>query len=293
MEQQSSKVQTLSGNETNESKYPSTKAVADALGKMGVVSQTQTWTGSANDGWTYAMSDIVRGIIPQTEIDKYTLAGATFNATTGYFEMNGLTDLSLAEIREAYQFTYEVNAQWTDIGGNVRTTFAFVPGQIVNGGVSNRKRGMGVNIYYFTPQNLEVWRVTRNNERQLTFSANSGYLLYHSSPKLREIIGCLNMYNYPGLSNNGYFLGACVMLETMRLVDVRESWNATALKRLSLESIVYLVSHSANTTAITITLHATAFARCQADTTTYTYEGQTYTGIIAYAAAKNITIQSA
>lgn len=38
---------------------------------------------------------------------------------------------------------------------------------------------------------------------------------------------------------------------------------------------------------------ADAYARCVADTTEYTYNGQTYTGIIAYAAARNITIASA
>ena len=53
-----------------------------------------------------------------------------------------------------------------------------------------------------------------------------------------------------------------------------------------------MVENASNTSAITITLHATAYARCQADTTEYTYSGQTYTGIIALANAKNITIAS-
>lgn len=63
---------------------------------------------------------------------------------------------------------------------------------------------------------------------------------------------------------------------------------------LDLASVVYIVTNATNNgAAITFTLHATAYARCQADTTEYTYNGQTYTGIIAYAQAKNITIQSA
>ena len=54
-----------------------------------------------------------------------------------------------------------------------------------------------------------------------------------------------------------------------------------------------MVENAVNTSAITITLHATAYARCQADTTEYTYQGNTYTGILALATAHNISIASA
>jgi hypothetical protein len=54
-----------------------------------------------------------------------------------------------------------------------------------------------------------------------------------------------------------------------------------------------MVENAANTSAITITLHADALARCTADTTEYTYNGNTYTGIVALATAKNITLASA
>ena len=44
---------------------------------------------------------------------------------------------------------------------------------------------------------------------------------------------------------------------------------------------------------VTIVLHADSFARCEADTTEYAYNGQTYIGIINYADAKDISIISA
>lgn len=62
---------------------------------------------------------------------------------------------------------------------------------------------------------------------------------------------------------------------------------------LMFECVQYLIQNAANTSAITVTLHATTYATCQADTTEYTYESQTYTGIIAYAAARSISIVSA
>lgn len=300
LEDTANKVQTISGNESETTKYPSTKAVADALGKMGVVSQTQTWTGSDAAGWTYAMSDIVRGLIPQAAIDFYTRAGATFNAATGYFEMNGLQDLSYEEIKLAYAFTNNFRGQWTnfyeDEYSEIRTTFPMVAGASISQ-LQNWVDNMGVVAFYWTKMpNLEVIRLTRSDVTQLVMNAYSGYLLYVSRCPLREVKGILNAYqiSYSGTTNGNYFLSACHQLETLKLHRLRGSVNGKNWKKLSLESVVFAVDHAANgNTAITITLHADAFARCQADTTEYTYNGQTYTGIIAYAAAKNITIQSA
>ena len=98
----SNKVSTLSGNESDTTKYPNTKAMADALGKMGVLRQTQTWTRAADGGYDYTMSNPVRGLIPQANIDLFESAGAVFNEQTGYFELNGLTDVSYEEVTNAY-----------------------------------------------------------------------------------------------------------------------------------------------------------------------------------------------
>ncbi len=63
---------------------------------------------------------------------------------------------------------------------------------------------------------------------------------------------------------------------------------------LTLQSIVNIVTEvAAVTTAKTLTLHADAYARAQADTANYEYEGNTYTGIISLANAKGWTIASA
>jgi hypothetical protein len=87
--------------------------------------------------------------------------------------------------------------------------------------------------------------------------------------------------------------GGCYSLETMYMNDIKFSTEIKYSPRLTLASIVCMVDNAANTSAITITLHATAYARCQADTTEYTYNSTIYTGILNYASAKNITIASA
>ena len=67
-------------------------------GKIGVISQTQTWSGSGSNPRTYVMSNLVTGLIPQANIDLFESAGAVFNESTGYFELNGLTDISYNEM---------------------------------------------------------------------------------------------------------------------------------------------------------------------------------------------------
>jgi hypothetical protein len=298
-EASANKVSTITGNETNTTKYPNTKAVADALGKWGVISQTQTWTQASDGGYDYTMSDLVWGLIPQSSIDLYESAGAVFNATTGYFEMNGITNLSYDDIRLAYKFSYCNGCNWANLdladGYNIRTTFPLDTGtRVDNTSLAAYRRAINHTLFYWsTMPNLEVLRLTNNESKQLSLSAYSGYLFYNSINPLKKVIGVLNIYNLAA-GTPQYFFSSCPNLETLFLNENRRSLDFHRSKSLSLESIVFLVEHSANgTTAITITLHATAYARCQADTTEYTYNSTTYTGILNYASAKNITIASA
>ena len=95
--------------------YPSAKAVYDFVGKQGVIRQTQTWTQAADMGYDYVMSNLVRGAIPQANIDLFTSAGAIFNEESGYFELNGLTDISYEEMCSIYS-AYNSNP-WTNQQG--------------------------------------------------------------------------------------------------------------------------------------------------------------------------------
>lgn len=294
----SNKSQDISTDRASTTKYPSVKAVFDSLGKWGVISQTQTWTQAADNSYSYEMSNLVYGLIPQANIDMYEDAGAVFNETTGYFEMNGLTDLSYKEIQLAYRFAYGCNGKWTTIYGNIelqnaRTTFPLSIGTLSNSAVN---RSFYYDLFYFTTMlNMEVLRLTQIPERQLVLSPNSGYFFYSGRNPLRKVIGALNVFNCGSSSwLQTYFFTAAYDLEEIYLQELKGNIRLKAQSKLTLASVVFAVQHSANgSTAITITLHANAYARCQADTTEYTYNGNTYTGILALATAKNISIVSA
>lgn len=277
-------------------RLPETFVPRTEWAKWGIISQNQTWSGNDANGYTYTLSNKVYGWIPNPNIDLFVAAGASFNEQTGYFEMNGLTDLSYNEIKKAYNLLIASNGRYTNLTNEeqkVRTTFPLFQGVGVTTGVANIRQAIPFDVYYgfWAAPNMQVLRVARDDNFMIQLSENSGYISYSQS-KIREVIGVIGVYNVKfGLEGNMFSNGP---IEKVSLWGLRKNWKAHLAPRLSLESVVFAVQNAQNgATAITITLHATAYARCVADTTEYTYNSQTYTGIIALAAAKNITIQQA
>lgn len=271
------RVDTIVGNETSTSKYTSAKAVADALGKWGVVSQTITWSGSGANPRTYAISNIVHGLIPQSNIDLYEASGAVFNETSGYFELNEITDIAYDEMKSIYAhsigavpFTKYRDSQFALY--QERTTLLLS----IAAGYSFSANHM------FQSGNIVV--------ANLTGATNMGGAtnMFAYCNRLRKVIGIMTSTTW---TNTPWH--SCYSLESVIIKGLKADMSFNNSSLLTLDSVVYIVTNAANTSAITITLHADAYARCVADTTEYTLSGQTYTGIIAYAAAKNITIASA
>lgn len=263
-------------------KYPSVKAVADVLGKWGVISQTQTWTGNTTTGYDYTMSNQVYGLIPQANIDLYEAAGAVFNENTGYFEIEELHDISYMEMKDIYAATI-------GLFPNVRRDMGLVGNKTIRAtlplrGTSSFAQSMQ---YFAYQQPIEQVSFT-----PMVYASSTSHTTgaFQGCTKLKRITGVFRLYS---TTNDSAIFRGCYSLEDVQINYLRGSITLENSSRLTLASVVYMVQTAVNTTAITITLHATAYARCQADTTEYEYNGQTYTGVIAYAAAKNITIASA
>lgn len=280
------KSQSIETDRESTTKYPSVKAVFDSLFKWGIISQTQTWTGTGTNPRTYTMSGQVWGLIPQANIDLYEANGAVFNANTGYFELNGLTDISYNEMKAIYALT---------IGAvPISSTRGF---QFANLAVRTPLLLMGTSSF---ATSLQYWfynslvEIVKTQNQYCTHANFVG--AFRGCARLRRVDGVLSSSSPIVLGTAGALSSSflqCYSLEHIQIGKLAGNVSFSDSSLLDLESIVYAVNNSANTTAITITLHATAYARCQADTTEYTYNGQTYTGIIAYAAAKSITIASA
>lgn len=285
--QKISDLATLITNRASTTKYPSAKATFDGLGQYGIVSQTQTWSGTGSQPRTYVMSDLQYGLIPQANIDLFTSAGATFNATTGYFELGQLTDISYEEMQMIYScgimsvFCGIAYAYFGDLRNRAN-------GKYVRSTLPIKRMGASQNLSY---------QFNNSYFEQVIFDIPAGIIGFQSVNSCgsafnhTERLKHIDLLKWSGTAaqtvTNAYSLQDFTIMNLSVNLSIKDS------SALTLASVVYIVDNAANTSAITITLHATAYARCQADTTEYIYGGNTYTGILAYASARNITIASA
>ena len=251
-------------------------------GKMGIISQTQTWSGSGSNPRTYVMSNPVWGIIPQSNIDLFEAAGAVFNELTGYFELGTITDISYNEMKIIY------NKSIYGLPTTGRNS-AFVA---YNGRAT---LPLGATLSFPTSFAQSFYN---SNVEEIVLSGNvligtAGNMTnaFSGCTRLRKITG--GYFRMNGTGTSQYSFRNCYSLKQVSINQLTYGVSFAECGELLLESIVFLVQNAANTAQITITLHPTAFARCQADTAEYTYQGNTYVGIINLATAHNIVIQSA
>lgn len=266
----SSKVTSLSASSAD-SQYPSAKCVYDNLYKPGKVSQTITWSGSGANA-EYTLSDIVTGNIPVTLIEEAAAYGVIFNTTTGYFEYGGYTDIAADEMREAIAMR---------VAHIMRQAYQSYAGRIILPPLSAEDGA--VSAFYNVKYVKYIPACIITDSRSL---ANNQFA---QSKKLEEVDFIIGGYSWPTTP-----FGACESLKSFKVNALIVSISVPDSPLITVDCIKYIVDKRTNTASpVTITLHATAYARMAADTTEYTYGGQTYTGIVAYANAKNITIASA
>ena len=268
--------------------------------KVGVVKQQLNWSGNTTDGYTKGTTtNIVYGLIPELFIDSVRMLdpNIVFNENTGYFEYKGLTDISYDEMMFSYNFGEATRVMrnpggWG--GGNSleydkKFRFVIANTRLNGGALWANSDDLVINLGIGRADYIEVIDLGPeiiNNARICKYNGHTyENLLMYRLKVLKSIsfedVKAEKTYQWPSIET-------CEIFHLFRGLNLRYS------SRLSLASVVYMVTYANNgSTPITITLHATAYARCVADTTEYTYNSQTYTGIIALAAAKNITIQSA
>ena len=263
-EQTSNKVSSIdSTNYNSAGKYPSLAALNASLYKWGVISQTQTWSGTGSNPRTYTIdpASIVRGIIPQANIDLFEAAGAVFNETSGYFELNGLTDISYEEMLNIWHRGSYDNAaksvNWLLQGTTART-----------------------NIVTYTQSptgNLPLQQTCGYTELEVFAYANDKVNTSHTSPKLPNSLSWTFVASYKlrkflpfGVNASGVTtaitnaFSQCYSLEDVRFDGLNVNIDFSAAPNFTAASVAYLVEH-AGTAAIIIKLHATAYARANAD----------------------------
>ena len=208
----------------------------------------------------------------------YEAAGATYNEETGFYELNGLNDITEEQMREIYVQTnhmdYIENMNDVFSGLNFRTNLGFKQIRKTNNRTFNLKNAFRENA------NLEVLKLgdSTNDNWVMKCSDIQDFVTYCSN--LKKIIGYIEC---PVTVN---FLGT-PLLEEIRFKNIARSFGIKDSPLISLESLQYLITNAANTSPITVTVHADVYAKIQDETQTEWH------ALIASAQEKNITFATA
>lgn len=208
----------------------------------------------------------------------YVAAGAVYNEKTGFYELNGLTDITEEQMKVIYVQTnhmdYIENMNDVFSGLNFRTNLGFKHVRRANNRTFNLKNAFRENT------NLEVLRLgnSTNDNRVMKCSDMQDFVTYCSN--LKEIIGYIEC---PVVVNFLY----TPLLEEIRFKNIVRNFGIKDSPLISLESLQYLITNAANTSPITVTVHADVYAKIQD-------EGQVdWHALIETAAAKQITFATA
>lgn len=249
---------------TEEEKLRARINIMASGGQLGVISQTQTWGDTLP--YTYTMSDKVEGPIPQMFIDLVSDAGVVFNSTTGYFEINGLTDVSYEEMRAIYRHgdirivTHNVGAlgdlnPYAPIASaKLRTLLCSATGYYgaqwalgVNFGVTDYTYVEVIHSDYYAPVSA----------RQLSW-AGSPYETINSTYLSR-----IDNISFGNVSGAKTF--KCPNLRVCTIYSLKANLTLSQSSLLEAASVAIMINNVGTTSSITITLHATAYARANAD----------------------------
>lgn len=170
--------------------------------------------------------------------DLYISAGAVYNETTGFYELNGLTDITEEEMRNIYML-YITNSPkaehlvyWLTYPKNFRTNIA--PRMLY---VSNIQNSIAENSV------LEVLVLSN----YALYVQNSAATAHGSFPKLRRVVGYW-VYANKNPSNYNFYYGQpfqnCPLLEEIRMKGINKSHTFAVSPNLSKESVLYMITNA-------------------------------------------------
>lgn len=216
----------------------------------------------------------------------FEAAGASYNATDAdipmvgiygdsyvhkakHWHLNELGDITNEEMRAIYvesnPMVRRINLEHAFAGGSIRTNIAIwdanrntTYGQIALTSVELRGVCGWSQIEVFS---FILGPLNMNLQKHMPMSTSALSYSFIQASKLSKIIGCLNCEN---TTDSNTFKEA-KLLKEVRLIKIKKSFSFDASPLLSKNSVLFAIQNSVATSAITITLHADAYARLAED----------------------------
>lgn len=180
-----------------------------------------------------------------------------YNEETGYFELNGITDLTYDEainilLLAPLSRTSFINKEDWFYNLSVRTLFPII--------YSNDNAQTNLYKAFQSCPNLEVVAFTSSSS-VIGIQVSNANRIFSGCYKLRVVDGIFNLKNITN-ANNYPWLGNCSSLEELKLFNVQFSYSQLQYCPLiSFNSLTYLVQNAINTSPITITVHPDVYAK--------------------------------
>ena len=194
--------------------------------------------------------------------DLYISAGAKYNEATGYYELNGLTDITEEQMRVIYKYAGTPQVKGAFAYSKARTNLPM-------SGIYN---GVLCGAMFYACTNLEVVylgnRPLPPSVYDEPFVSVEGTNIFYLCKKLKKIYGKIVCYSYN--INWDLTFGECLALEEVRIALLNSPIKLSWSPNLSKESVQYMITNAnppsgAAVGSITITLHPTAYARLKDD----------------------------
>lgn len=188
------------------------------------------------------------------QTDLYVARGAVYNADTGLYELNGLTDITEDQMREIYLYTasriYDFNMSYTFSALYIRTNFP------VNKRYMANREFIGT---FFICRDIEVIYISDK-----TGMINSFNSPFYQCQSLREIMGEIIITSIKQFYFNPF--ADCWALTTFKLTGVSNNLSLSASPKIDLASMKWMIDNANNTAAITITVHPELYAKLTDET---------------------------
>lgn len=184
----------------------------------------------------------------------YKSYGAVYNKESGYWELEGITDLTEDDMLEIY--LYNTHLQWgnPDNLPTVTPASSYKPRVIIV--PSNVNSGLwSGNKLFFKQSNVEKI-ITR--EGILALTQNLKYLC-RDCVKLREV-ATLYLGWGPVFDNTAPTFRGALRLTKIYIQELKTDLSFADSPLISYESLNYLVTNAINTSAITVTVHPTTYS---------------------------------
>ena len=216
---------------------------------VGAINELQSGKLDVNNYFSKMGSSAMRPI--------YEACGAIWNEETGYYELNGLTDITEEEMMWIYIETF---GWWKSPDGPIcrycrkaRTNIR----PMTYGVQFNERAIFPFSEGIFETLNFDMYPNLIGGIYPIIIFNNVKFL--NACRKLTVVTGVLQLYKY----NNTDF-EVCSTCSLLREIRLRVSNNSGSFCKdsplLSYESVKYLVDNAANTAAITVTVHPTTYS---------------------------------